>query len=70
MDRCDLTGKQWTRHAIEEQVDGLKYMIRVEDAMELLEHARDMLGRIRLGAPVDLSMITAWVTEYDKKHGS
>ena len=54
MDRKDLTAVQWAKHHNEEMADGLKYGIRMEGSLVLLEQARQILGTMK---DSDLSLI-------------
>lgn len=60
MDRQDLTAAQWARHLIEEQADGIKYAMRMEGGLILLEEARRLIGK---RSPNEAEL--EWVARHD-----
>tara|TARA_R110000782_G_scaffold12895_4_gene38133 strand:+ start:1132 stop:1452 length:321 start_codon:yes stop_codon:yes gene_type:complete len=63
MDRDDLTAAQWARHLIEELADGIKYAVRMERGLLLLDSAREIIG-------VSSSpQASEWLDRYDEQFG-
>lgn len=63
MDREDLTPREWLRHMLEEQADGIKYAVRTEEALAMLSEARSIIGE----GPYSPEA-RAWVEDYDSKY--
>ena len=61
MDRTDLTASEWATHSIEEKLDDIKYMVRANQGLVLLEEARKLLGMVSWSPSVQ-----DWLKRHDE----